>query len=141
MDRKTFLSSIGLSAGTILIASCLGACSKDTVNNEAPAPAPAVDFTLDLTQPANAALNNAGGYVYSNGVIVAKTLAGAIIAVSQSCTHQGVTVQYQSDNNQFYCSGHGSAFSLTGAVKNGPANGALKQYTVSISGNSVRING
>ena len=55
MDRKTFLSSIGLSARTIFIASCLGACTKAAVDNGGAAPT--VDFTLDLTQPANAALN------------------------------------------------------------------------------------
>jgi cytochrome b6-f complex iron-sulfur subunit len=139
MDRKAFLSSIGLSAGTLLIASCLGACGKTVVNSGGSAPT--LDFTLDLTQAANAALNTLGGYLYANGVIVAKTLSGNIIAVSQACTHQGVTVQYVSNNNNFYCPSHGASFSATGAATGGPTNGALKQYIVTVTGNTVRVNG
>lgn len=140
MDRKSFLSSLGLSAGTVLVASCLGGCSKPDSPGSGSTPA-TVDFTLDLSQPANAALRTAGGYLYSNGVIVAKTLAGDIIAVSQTCTHQGVSVQFVGSNNSFFCPGHGAGFSTSGAVINGPATTSLKKYTVTITGNSVRING
>ena len=138
MDRKEFLSALGLSSGVLIVTSCLAACTKNTTNGNVTAPA--VDFTLDLSLPANAALNNPGGYIYSGGVIVAKTTAGNIIAVSQACTHQGVDVVYNS-NNQFYCPSHGAAFATTGAVINGPANTALKQYTVTVTGNKVRVNG
>ncbi len=133
MERKDFLKALGLSAGAVVIGSCLGGCAKSS--------APAVDFTIDLTQPQYAALNNAGGYVYSNGVIIAKTTTGQIIAVSQACTHEGQSVTYQSNNNQFYCSRHGATFNSAGAVTRGPASTALKQYTVTVSGNSVRISG
>jgi cytochrome b6-f complex iron-sulfur subunit len=133
MDRKDFLKSLGLSAGTLIIGSCLGGCSK--------ASAPTVDFTIDLTDPQYAALATPGGYVYANGVIIAKTTSGQIIAVSQSCTHEGQAVTYRAANSQFYCSRHGATFSNSGAVTRGPASTALKQYTVTINGNSVRING
>ena len=140
MDRKSFLSSLGLSAGTVLVASCLGGCSKPDSPGNASTPA-TVDFTLDLSQPANTTLRTAGGYLYSNGVIVAKTLAGDIIAVSQVCTHQGVSVQFVGSNNSFFCPGHGAGFSTSGAVINGPATTSLKKYTVTVTGNSVRVNG
>jgi cytochrome b6-f complex iron-sulfur subunit len=134
MDRKTFLSSLGLSAASLVMASCLGSCKNET-------PAPTVDFTIDLTDPAYAALNAPGGYVYLNGVIIAKTTNGNIVAVSQACTHEGAAVQYQSNNNQFYCPRHGAAFGTSGNVTNGPASSALKMYTVTINGTSVRISG
>ena len=139
MDRKEFLTALGLSSGALIVTSCLSACKKDAANGNVTAPT--VDFTLDLSQPANAALNNPGGYIYFNGVIVAKTAAGSIIAVSQACTHQGVDVVYTSGNNQFYCPSHGAGFSSTGVVTAGPANTALKLYTVTVAGNKVRING
>jgi cytochrome b6-f complex iron-sulfur subunit len=139
MDRKAFLSSIGLSAGALFTASCLGGCSK--ASNNGPVAAPAVDFNLDLSQPANAALNTPGGYLYANGVIVAKTVGGNIIAVSQGCTHQDVTVQFIKDNSYFYCPGHGATFSATGAVTGGPASSPLKQYAVTVNGTIVSIKG
>jgi cytochrome b6-f complex iron-sulfur subunit len=139
MDRKEFLTALGYSSGVLIFASCLGSCKK--TNTDTTTIAPTVDFTLDLTQPANSALNTAGGYMYSNGVIVAKTTAGSIIAVSQACTHQSTSVQFQGANNRFYCPNHGATFSTTGSVTNGPASSSLKEYAVTITGNSVRVNG
>ncbi|MDI9366280.1 MAG: Rieske (2Fe-2S) protein [Flavobacterium sp.] len=137
MNRKEFLSMLGFSAGTLTIAACMGGCSKEGGS----VAAPNVDFTLDLSQSANAALNTNGGYIYSNGVIVAKTTSGAIIAVSASCTHEGTSVQYQSNNNRFYCPNHGATFSNSGSVTQGPANIALKQYNVTVTGNIVQVKG
>ena len=45
----------------------------------------------------------------------------------------------QANNNRFYCSGHGSLFSTTGAVLNGPAAAPLKQYKTTRTGNNLRI--
>jgi cytochrome b6-f complex iron-sulfur subunit len=59
--------------------------------------------------------------------------------VSSLCTHQQVLIDFQASNNRFYCSGHGSVFSTTGAVLNGPAAAPLKQYKTARTGNSIRI--
>jgi cytochrome b6-f complex iron-sulfur subunit len=138
MDRKEFLSSIGLSAASLVLASCLGGCKKESADPGGN-PAPVVDFTIDLTQ--NTALDNPGGFLYSNGVIIAKTTGGNLIAVSQTCTHQGSNVAFRSANNDFFCSNHGARFSTSGSVLQGPANRPLKQYNVAVNGNLVRITG
>lgn len=133
MDRKEFLSLLGLSVGGAVVASCLGGCTKDSV-------APSnVDFTLDLSSPANAKLLNNGGYLVTNGVIVAKTINGDYVAVSASCTHEGTTVQYQSSNNRFHCPNHGANFDTNGSVINGPATRSLHEYNTSLSGNTLRV--
>ncbi len=138
MERKEFLALVGTSIAAITIGSCLDACKKN--NNNTPTQ-PTVDFTLDLNSSSNAALNTNGGYLYNSGVIVARTLSGAYIAVSQACTHQGTTVVYQSNNNNFYCSSHGSVFSSSGGVTTGPASSSLKQYTCTLSGTSLHVKG
>lgn len=135
MDRKEFLSLLGLSAGGAFIAACAAGCKKST---DAPS---GVDFSLDLSQSANAPLNTAGGYVYNSGVIVAKTTTGAIIAVSAACTHEGTNVQYQASSNRFHCPNHGANFNNNGGVINGPATQNLKQYTVTVNGNIVNVKG
>ena len=139
MDRKEFLASIGLSAASFAIINCLG-CSKSsdssssgTVNGPT-----GIDFTLDLSSSANAALLTNGGYLVSNGVIVARTTAGAYIAVQHSCTHESYGLVYQGNNSQFYCANHGATFSNTGAVTNGPANRALTTYNTTLTGTSLR---
>ena len=112
MDRKDFLSALGLSAASLIVTSCLGSCSKEQA-------APVVDFTIDISQAQYAALNAPGGYVYVNGVIIAKTNSGAIIAVSQACSHEGAAVQFQNNSNRFYCPRHGATFNTSGAATGG----------------------
>jgi len=140
MERKEFLSLIGLGSASALATVCLGSCSKSAVGDSNVPSAPTnVNINLDLTQPANLALATAGGYVYSGGIIIARTTAGNYIAVSQTCTHQGATVSYEGTNQRFYCASHGAVFSNTGAVTGGPAPAALQQYNTSLTGNILRV--
>ena len=138
MDRKEFLSQLGLGAAGLVLFGCMGGCKKDSV----PVSPSNVNLTLDLTSSAYATLLTPGKFAYTNnGIIVAQTLTGTYIAVSQYCTHQGVTVNYNSTANDFYCTAHGSVFSATGSVVAGPAGSALKQYTVTKTGNTLTITG
>ena len=137
MDRKEFLSALGFSAGALIIGSCMGSCKKESSGGTAPT----VDFTIDLNDSNYSMLKNNGGTTHVNGVVVARTTNGDLIAVSQSCTHEGQTVNFNSSNNGFSCPAHGAQFSSTGAVTRGPASSALKQYTVTIDGTTVRIKG
>jgi cytochrome b6-f complex iron-sulfur subunit len=86
-------------------------------------------------------LNTAGGFYLdkTNNILIARTLTDEFLAVSSLCTHQQVLIDFQASNNRFYCSGHGSVFSTTGAVLNGPAAAPLKQYKTARTGNSIRI--
>ena len=107
-----------------------------------PAPTPGgtgVDFTLDLTQAANASLNSNGGSLLKSGVIVARTSAGNYVAVSSTCTHQGFTLGFDNANTRFHCDNHGSNFNTNGAVINGPATVALKAYLTQLTGTNLRI--
>lgn len=135
MDRKEFLSSLGLSATAFTLINCLG-CSKTASGTTGSS---TVDFTLNITTSPNTALQTNGGYVVTNGVLVARTTSGNFIAVQQSCTHQNYTLAYEVNNQLFYCANHGAQFSEAGAVLSGPASRALKTYNTSLTGNSLRI--
>ncbi len=134
MDRKQFLSEMGLGAAGLFVMSCLGGCSKSGST-----PVASSDFTIDLNAASSLPLKSLGGYIYMNGIIVAQTLAGKYIAVSQSCTHEGITVTYDSTGDRFYCPAHGSVFSDSGAVVNGPAGSSLREFNTSLTGNSLRV--
>jgi cytochrome b6-f complex iron-sulfur subunit len=135
MDRKEFISQVGLGAASLLFLNCLGGCSKG--GDRPPAPTN-VDFTVDLSSPANAALVTSGGFIYTNGVVVAKAVSGSYVAVSQACTHEGTSVQYQT-TDRFFCPNHGSVFSTSGTVVTGPATKSLTRYNTSLSGNNLRV--
>jgi cytochrome b6-f complex iron-sulfur subunit len=135
MDRKEFLSQLGITGAAVFMGACMSGCSKDSAS-----PAPSnVDFTINLSDPANAALGSAGGFIYKNNVIIARTQSNTYIAVSQACTHEGSTVQFQGPQNRFYCPNHGATFSTAGAVTNGPATKALVSYNTQVSGTTLRI--
>ena len=135
MDRKEFLSQLGLTSAAVFMGACRAGCSKD---GSTPAPTD-VDFTINLSDPANAALGAAGGFIYKNNIIIARTQTNAYIAVSQACTHEGTTVQFQGANNRFFCPNHGATFSTTGSVTNGPATKALVSYNTALTGTTLRI--
>ena len=139
MDRKEFLSTIGITAASFALINCIG-CSKKSDSALGSVNGPAgINFTLDLSLSANSVLLSNGGYLAANGVIVAKTTAGAYIAVQQSCTHESYPLIYQGGSQQFYCNNHGSAFTEAGVVKNSPANHNLRVYKTTLTGTSLRV--
>ena len=146
MERKDFIEKVGLSAASVLIFGCMQSCSKSGSTPEAPSnnnstTPKTIDFTINLSIAPYTVLNNAGGFYVdaTNGIIIDKTLTNEFIAVSSICTHQSVTVEYQGNSNRFYCPGHGSTFTNAGAVSNGPAAVALKQYKTLLTNNNLRV--
>jgi cytochrome b6-f complex iron-sulfur subunit len=134
MDRKEFIYLLGAGVGASALSTCLYSCTKSNAG-----PPSNVDFTLDLALSENTPLTRNGGFVYSNGIIVARTLSGSFIAVSKSCTHESVSVTYDGNNNRFFCPNHGSTFSTNGDVINGPASRPLKEYRTSLSNTLLRV--
>jgi cytochrome b6-f complex iron-sulfur subunit len=139
MNRKEFLKLTGMSAGAFVLLSCLNGCKKDDDDDTSLSGPENIDFTLDLSQSANAALSSAGGFVYKDGVIVARTNAGAFIAVSQACSHQSTSIQYEASPNRFHCPNHGSNFTSSGEVMNGPASRPLRSYNTSLNGALLHV--
>ena len=138
MDRKNFLSQVGVGAAAFLAPICLGGiagCGKSS-NDSTPSAPSNVDFTLDVS---SGALASNGGFLVSQGILVARTNAGAFLAVSAACTHQGTTVNYNAANNNFVCPNHGAQFSSTGMVTLGPATTNLKSYNTSLTNSTLRI--
>jgi cytochrome b6-f complex iron-sulfur subunit len=138
MDRKDFLSQVGVGAAAFLAPICLGGiagCGKSSKNSNPSAPSN-VDFTLDVS---SGALASNGGYLVSQGILVARTNSGTFIAVSAACTHEGTSVTYNAANNNFVCPNHGAKFSSSGMVTLGPASTNLKSYNTSLTNSTLRI--
>ena len=106
MDRKEFLSQVGIGVAAVFIPACIGGlsgCKKTDTGT----PSSSVDFTLD-TSTGSLATN--GGHLITQGVLVARTTSGTFIAVSAACTHEGTSVNYFANNNNFICPNHGAQF-------------------------------
>ncbi|MGB4774600.1 MAG: hypothetical protein WBP45_05480 [Daejeonella sp.] len=128
MERKDFLTMLGVGAGSIVIASCLGACGKDDNTNPSPDPDPTPGVKTEKTRVNDVAnrpeFGNGGvGYIIKEGVIIAKNNS-TYIALGSACTHASLSMTYNKINANFPCSGsagdgHGSVFNLDGTVKTG----------------------
>jgi cytochrome b6-f complex iron-sulfur subunit len=140
MTRRDLIQKVLIGGVTFLVLPpVLDSCSKQDPGGSVGTPPPGNKLTLDLTNALYAALSTVGGFVItSQGIIVANTPAG-YVAIDSTCTHQGCTIGYSSAANNFPCPCHGSIYSVTGAVVNGPATVALKSYSVSKSGNILTI--
>ena len=164
LSRGAFIRSLGLSSSALMAFYCLGAgLSACSTGENDPAPmnpggntgtggtAPAgvtgtttgasIDFTLDLANANFSKLKNEGEFSIVGDVLVARAVGGNFVALSKVCTHLGATVQYRRNQNDIWCSSHGSAFNLDGSVKASPAVSPLRQFRAELSqdGNSLRV--
>lgn len=141
MTRRDLLQKVLIGGTTVLlIPSVFTSCSKDDTGDTNGGGNGGDDkkITLNLTDAKYAALNNAGGFVNVQGIIVANT-TGGYVALDNTCTHQGCGIEYSATANNFPCPCHQSVFSTTGSVINGPATVALKSYSVVKVGNTLTI--
>jgi cytochrome b6-f complex iron-sulfur subunit len=65
--------------------------------------------------------------------------AGVYYAVVRSCPHQGCPVSFNQAQKEFLCPCHGSAFTQTGALIQGPAQRGLSRFTVAVSKGSIYV--
>lgn len=91
------------------------------------------------------ALMNAGGTYttqpqgLADTLIVVRTSATTVVALSAICTHQGCTVEYAAASSDLECPCHGSKFDLNGAVTAAPATTPIRKYTAVLDALSVTI--
>jgi nitrite reductase/ring-hydroxylating ferredoxin subunit len=134
MERRDFLATLGVGAAAVLTLGCFNSCSKE---DEAPGN---VDFTLDLDEPANAALKDVGGFLVRNDVVVARTTDGNYVAATVVCPHEGKRrVLYNGFANEWNCDAHGARFRVDGTRVNNVASKNLKVYNTTLEGNLLRI--
>lgn len=143
MERKEFLSKLGIGFAAVCVGCGVAACGSSKSND----PTPDDDgnnnngdlFTVNLANE----LTAVGQSKVSNGVIVVRTAAGnsasSFTAVQVACTHQGTAVNYNNAQGRFICPNHGSQFSTSGAVLVGPATTALKEYNVEVNGSTLTV--
>ncbi|MDB5132650.1 MAG: hypothetical protein JWR02_2399 [Mucilaginibacter sp.] len=146
MERGEFIQKLGIGMVAVCAGCGIASCSSGSKNSN-PAPAqptpPAAGsgnlFSADL----NSELLNTGDSKVINKVILVRLAAGntsaSFTAVQVVCTHQGATIGYSVSQGIFICPLHGSEFSKTGQVVQGPATAPLQQYTVTINNNILTV--
>lgn len=143
MKRNEFLSKLGIGTLAVCMGCSMVSCSKSgnpgPSNNDNNPPASGTNVDIDL----NSSLKNVGDQLVRNGVIVVRVAGGntasSFTAVQVACTHEGTSINYNNSQGIFICPLHGSEFSKTGALIQGPATRSLKQYAVAINGSTLTV--
>jgi cytochrome b6-f complex iron-sulfur subunit len=126
IDRRDFLKksikavAIGtLALSALDIKNLLAAVPESFSRSESPAK------VINLSDYPD--LQSVGGYaMISDKVIVIRTSSSKFVALNITCTHKKCDVDY--NGTKFVCDCHGSEFSKTGKVLEGPATKNLKSY-------------
>lgn len=149
LKRREFVVQTARLASLATLGSILEGCSKSpsspsgsaapalaTVNGSAAAGVVAV--TVDASSP----LAGVGGAALvqssAGNFLVSRTAQDAFVALTAVCTHEACTVTgFQ--NSRYVCPCHGSQYSITGAVVQGPAPRALQAFATRFSNNVLTI--
>jgi cytochrome b6-f complex iron-sulfur subunit len=142
MNRRDSIQKFVLGGTVLFLApSVLKSCSKDSTTDpgggNTPPPA-GTKINIDLTLPEYSVLNTSGGSKIVQTILVVNTGTN-YIALTSICTHEGNTVGYNSPSGSIICPAHGSQFTTTGSVVNGPAASPLQSYPISKTGNILTI--
>lgn len=140
MNRRDLIKNIA--AGTVtlfVVPAVITSCEKDSPDpDNIPGDPDKNVLTIDLTDGKYSNLSSAGGSVVESDIIIINT-GDDFIALSSVCTHQGCQVGYNPGNGNLPCPCHGSIFSTSGSVLNGPASSPLTKYDLTREGDLLTI--
>jgi cytochrome b6-f complex iron-sulfur subunit len=131
VTRRDFISAATLSA----VAAVLTACGGSSGDGGSTGPINPGVGTREVTLANFPALANVGSAVQvipSPPVAMARTAAGVLIAYSLSCTHQGTTVNINS-NFSLRCPNHGATYTSEGVWTGGQTTSSLVRLPVSLN--------
>ncbi|MCM1982985.1 QcrA and Rieske domain-containing protein [Lyngbya confervoides] len=144
MDRRTFLSWVGVGFLASSLPIAIAACTAESDNapstsSDAPPPAREDGFiSLGSVEELESS-----GLLKSQDAALASVLVvkanDQIQALDTTCTHQGCTAEWDSAEKVLACPCHGSKFNPDGTVANGPAEAPLKTFEVKTEDNLVLV--
>ena len=96
---------------------------------------------IELDVKASDILPNSGRIVPFSGkpVILFRTAAGELKALTATCTHLACTVQYRGDRSDIWCACHNGVYDANGINISGPPPRPLTKLDVTVRGEKVVI--
>lgn len=154
MNRRDFVSWVGMGTLAASLPIAIAACQSDTASVPTEAPADeATEETVEVDstpRPDGFAAIGTVAELDAEGVVSDKNFRGeqvlvvrdpadsaALIAVNSLCTHQGCGVDWA--GGAFACPCHGSSFNPDGTVSSGPASEPLTTFEAKVEDDLVFV--
>lgn len=135
MNRKEFISKLGVGAAFVLTTPCIIGCTKD---NPGEPDVLDVDFMVDLNEFDS--LRSPGSFIITNNIVVANNIDGQYIAATIKCSHEGLNqIKYDKFADNWECTAHGARYAQDGEGLNANGAGGLTTYNVTQDGDMLRI--
>lgn len=130
-SRRAVLHGLAATAATALIG-CPGGPMAPDAALDSTTWACGDNLCVDLADPNNESLTRVDGSLLVAAprdiILLVRTSTSAVAAVSDRCTHAACGVRYDRSNRILVCPCHGSRYTLTGTVIQGPATRSLPHY-------------
>ncbi|MBD0337130.1 MAG: ubiquinol-cytochrome c reductase iron-sulfur subunit [Cyanobacteria bacterium Co-bin13] len=136
MKRRSFLQWMGLGWLVTAVQGCFARSGGGQGTSQGASGGVVVGSVSDLAGSGVLERNTALGPVLVTGDAASPE---SLRAVNPTCTHQGCTVRWQPQQQEFLCPCHGARFAADGAVLQGPAGAGLKAYSVRVEGTEVLV--
>ncbi len=77
---------------------------------------------------------------FKNGrFYLVRSYDGGFLAIYRRCPHLGCIVNWEADEEQFFCPCHASSFDIHGNYENAPVSRALDTFGIKISDNTIFV--
>jgi cytochrome b6-f complex iron-sulfur subunit len=153
MNRRDFLTWFGLGLIASWITTAIAACADKTSSSQVATTSSAANTsnTVGSLKPGGFIqvgtvqdLEQKGRILFKNDQYSVLAISDAsapnhVFAVHPICTHQGCTVDWNTDRHEILCPCHGSAFKPNGSVIHGPATKPLERYETKVEDNAVLV--
>ena len=153
MDRRAFLSWVGIGALASYLPVVIAACTSEGQKSETAPEKPkdtAVKIDMSVREDGFQALGTIEQLEQKGKILDRRNAPQPVLifrhpednklsAINPMCTHQGCTVKLDAGAKVFACLCHGSQFNLDGTVVKGPAKKPLANFEIKQENNLVLV--
>ncbi|MBF2080040.1 MAG: ubiquinol-cytochrome c reductase iron-sulfur subunit [Synechococcales cyanobacterium T60_A2020_003] len=139
MDRREFLTWIGVGSLATSLPIAIAACAPESTSSDTSASPSADGEVVGTVSELSRDRPILREDTALGAVMVIQDANNTAIAVNPTCPHAGCMVDWKAAQNLFVCPCHNSQFGPDGSLVQGPSTKPLASYAVSVEGDNIVV--